>query len=274
MSNVHVVYEPDDEIEARAIEGLLREEGIQCKLSAPGDTAYPGIGERGARWAILVHEDDLGPSQELIADWLEAEDASPDLGPYRTLPDDDPSEPGAEHTPLHQSVKGWLFRIVVSGALLASLAANLHFIVEQRYPDDTVTAEDADGRRLYEASYGEGPYATRTREYDTEGQLTSDSLDEAGDGRIERVTFVHPRGVRTSYLDHDEDGRAERVRTRRRGRLVHEAVDRDGDGLYERWTRDDTLLIDVDRDGFPDRVECVDGSGDPRAFDTITCSMR
>jgi hypothetical protein len=89
-----LLYEPENEIEAQAIIGMLESEDVAVVALRRSDTAYPGIGHAG--WGrLLVAAADLARAQDLLADYLEAELESPHefeepvpaesvSGPYRT----------------------------------------------------------------------------------------------------------------------------------------------------------------------------------------------
>lgn len=52
---------------------MLRDEGIDCLVLPYGDTAYPGIVDRGRPWGVIkVPETQAGRARVLVDGWREA----------------------------------------------------------------------------------------------------------------------------------------------------------------------------------------------------------
>lgn len=84
---MHVVYEPENLIEAHLIKGLLEQAGIDAFVR--GEYLSGAIGELPAMGliAVMVADEDLGAARDVIADWRSA---APDIpGEDNPPPDKD-----------------------------------------------------------------------------------------------------------------------------------------------------------------------------------------
>jgi len=279
MDDTRTLYEPDDEVEARAFESALTEEGIACSLRPRGDTAYPGVADRSAGWGeILVDATDLERAQHVVADWLEAEAAEPELGPYRERADGLDAL-AAEHcdrtTALERAVKKGVVRLFFSLVLILSLAANFYYVTRDHIAPGEYEGRDSAGRLVYEMRYEEHEQHPRwTTEFDVHGDRTWEHYDRDGDGRRERGVAFGPDGLRSTYFDADEDGWNERSTVERGENVLAEWRDRDGDHILEHVRLGTgTEALDLTGDGFPDRVDCRTPEGARRTIDLVTCAI-
>lgn len=271
----HVLYEPEDEIEAQAIIGMLENEGIDVVAQRRADTAYPGIGDAPSGWGrLLVDEVELARAQGLIADFLEAEvESTPEFedlvpadstaGPYRT---------SARAANLRMDPK----RIArntgrLGGVILfaGSLGLNAYFLLEDRHGPESAEFYDAAGRLAGRASYRDGQLV-RSEEFGLDGELQSVYRDPDADGRGGRATYFSGDGVVNEFVDDDGDGYLEYAESRMRGEVRHRWYDDDADGLYERLeTSRGAVFRDRDGDGFLEETRCG-----TLVFDSDACTVR
>lgn len=278
MGDVRTLYQPDDEIEALAIQSLLEEQGISCSVRRGADTAYPGIADRPGAWGeILVAEEDLERAQVLVAEYLEAEAEAvePELGPYRETGEAKPAGDDRS-TALERRMKRGLPWLLVLLLLAGSLVLNAKFLLRDRMaelPADQLDTFDAEGRLLLRQRYREGeqrPY--QTVQYDAQGRPVWRFHDPDANGWFDRSVVMHGGSLETIYLDEDQDGIYETFRVERDRQKLHEGVDADGDQLYEEMRTDGTTLFDQDADGFYDLAVCEPDDGPTRRVDLTTCT--
>lgn len=153
---MELLYEPENEIEAQALIGMLESEGIEIVVQRRADTAYPGIGDAASGWGrLLVRAPDLAKAQGLIADYLEAE-GEPEAefgdlvpgdsreGPYRTAARSDarPMEPKR----ILRNTAGFGGVLLLAG----SLGLNAYYLLTsrdaERTSDGSGSRESSDGR--------------------------------------------------------------------------------------------------------------------------------
>ena len=152
MSKVATVHRAQSSVEAEAIRGWLAEQGIECRIDDPRDTAYPGIVDRGGRWNLLVAAADEDAAREAIDAWNDAEIAG-GAGPYRG--DAGPQEPLSGPTPSQLARRSLGKRFALGAVLLTSLCANFYlyltnYALERDYIEqlNAFDALDARNERL------------------------------------------------------------------------------------------------------------------------------
>lgn len=123
MSEVVIVHRASSSIEAEALRGWLAEEGIECRVDDPRDTAYPGILDRGLRWSLLVAAVDEHAAREAISAWNEAEIAGGN-GPYRG--DAEPEGSLSDRTPSQLARRKMAKRFAFGAVVATSLCANFY----------------------------------------------------------------------------------------------------------------------------------------------------
>lgn len=147
MSEVVIVHRASSSIEAEALRGWLAEEGIECRVDDPRDTAYPGILDRGLRWSLLVAATDEDAAREAISAWNEAEIAGGN-GPYRG---DAEPEAMSGRTPSQLARRSLGKRLAFGAVIGASLCANFYLSLTNYALERDVVEE----RRSHEAVLGE-----------------------------------------------------------------------------------------------------------------------
>lgn len=86
------IYRPSDDAEARLIESLLQEQGIDCMVVQHQDTAYPGIGDRRSGWGeIRVDPQDVERAEACIREWQQAESEDLEQAAMRTPRETEPT---------------------------------------------------------------------------------------------------------------------------------------------------------------------------------------
>ena len=120
MSDVVTVHRASSSIEAEALRGWLTEEGIECRVDDPRDTAYPGILDRGQRWNLLVAASDEDAARDAISAWNEAEIAGGN-GPYRGGAE--PEESMSDRTPSQVARRKMAKRFAFGAVVVTSLCA-------------------------------------------------------------------------------------------------------------------------------------------------------
>lgn len=123
MSDVVTVHRASSSIEAEALRGWLTEEGIECRVDDPRDTAYPGILDRGQRWNLLVAASDEDAARDAISAWNEAEIAGGN-GPYRG--DAEPEGSLSDRTPSQVARRKMAKRFAFGAVVVTSLCANFY----------------------------------------------------------------------------------------------------------------------------------------------------
>jgi hypothetical protein len=155
-----LLYEPENEIEAQALIGMLASEGIGVVAQRRADTAYPGIGDAAFGWGrLLVAEGDLARAQGLIADYLDSE-AEPEQEFGDVVPAD--SREGPYRSPARaadhriEAKRGVRSAASVGGVLLfaGSLGLNAYYLLEDRESAPEASIE-SDARRPTRASDGD-----------------------------------------------------------------------------------------------------------------------
>ena len=64
------IYEPENEADALGVEAMLRDEGIECVVLRYGDSAYPGIVDRGRPFGVVkVAESHAARARLLVDGW-------------------------------------------------------------------------------------------------------------------------------------------------------------------------------------------------------------
>jgi hypothetical protein len=207
-----------DEPEARGIESLLRDQGIECTLVPFADRAYPGILDRERTWgkwgAIRVARADEAAALQLVEEWRKA------------IPVE--SEAAAEE-PITARTRRPFEGVLKGLAFAASLAVNLYFYITYVVqPTQTeVEFSDADGRVIARYKYRPPErYAYETLGYDARGRHVSTSFDRDADGWPERWTYLYGSGLRDEFTDEDENGQWDVNNTYRGQRLI--GVDQPG----------------------------------------------
>lgn len=244
------LYAPDDEVEARALEALLRDSGVRFSIRANADTAYPGVLDAGRAWGeIRVHPDDLEDAQHLVADWLESEPMDDDA-PLSATPPAEPSRPARTVT----SLLPW--------ALLAiSLLANWYQWDRHRLRLGTVDAHDAEGRVVAQFVYRDSvEFPTEAITRDDAGHRLQRCVDRDVNGWYEEC-FSYFGERRLHDEDEDEDGRFEGSELLENGERVATWTDSDDDGLFDRFVdRHGGRGEDTDFDGMPNTWACANGT--------------
>jgi hypothetical protein len=65
---------PENEIEAREIEALLKQAGIECRLVSLAETPYPSTGMVPELWGrVLVPTSQLEKAEEVAAAYIDSE---------------------------------------------------------------------------------------------------------------------------------------------------------------------------------------------------------
>ncbi|MEM9073008.1 MAG: hypothetical protein AAGE52_31170, partial [Myxococcota bacterium] len=191
------LYEPDDEIEARALEGLLRQAGLRVSIRAFEDTAYPGITDKHRAWGeIRVHPEDFEEAQHLVADWLESEVAETD--------DSAEGSPPTDATPQGSTPPSSAWRALLPWGLLAlSLLTNWAQWRQHRPDLGPVDTFDAEGHRSATFVYREDvDFPSEYQGYNG-GRLTQRCVDAEPNGRFERCTSMLSHSRR--LVDADDD---------------------------------------------------------------------
>lgn len=278
MADVRAVYQPVDEVEARAIEAVLSEEGILFSLRPRKDTAYPGVVDLGGPWGdILVREEDEERARALISDWLAAPGSEPALAPYRKAPEPTAESEEAHRKPgtaLRRVVKKTLGYVVLAGVVGASLVLNVVLLSRSYRSGPSGKIFDRDGRLLEERHLRVGQAHPWLVVRYAKGQAISMLVDRDADGRQDRRHELHAEGLQRTHMDEDDDGIVDRVVTRQHGKTLHVLRDTDGDRLLDELVlasdrpAGPVKARDVDGDGFPERFECA-----PKAvFDARSCA--
>jgi hypothetical protein len=273
------LYEPENEIEALALIGMLESEGIEVVAQRRADTAYPGIGDAAGWGRLLVGGADLAKAQGLVADYLEADDepeeefgevvpADSPHGPYRTSARASDERTGP--TRVLRNAAG------VGGVLLfaGSVGLNAHFLLADRDDgrgrDSTVVSRDRLGRLESRSTYSDDGYLVIHEAYGLDGELQSNWLDADADGRGGRSTSFYPSGIQTEHFDDDGDGYFEYAETRLAGVVLSRSWDRNADGVFERTeTSRGAFYSDRDADGTQEEIRCGDV-----VFDADACTVR
>ncbi|MFT5352814.1 MAG: hypothetical protein ACI9KE_000011 [Polyangiales bacterium] len=149
MSEVVTVHSASSSVEAEALRGWLVEQGIECRIDDPRDSAYPGILDRGGRWRLLVAAGNEDAAREAIVAWNAAEIAGGD-GPYRG--DAEPEEPMTGPTPSQLARRSIGKRFVFGAVLVGSLCANFYLSLTN-FALDRDYVEERRSREAVERSY-------------------------------------------------------------------------------------------------------------------------
>lgn len=276
---MELLYEPENEIEAQALIGMLESEGIEVVAQRRADTAYPGISDAAGWGRLLVGGADLAKAQGLVADYLEAE-GEPEEEFAEVVPADSPDGPyrsSARANDQRMGPKRVLRNAAgVGGVLLfaGSVGLNAHLLVEdrdsRRARDSTVISHDRLGRLESRSTYSEDGYLVTHQAYDPRGELQSRFVDSDADARGGRTVVFHRDGLEIEYIDDDGDGFSEYSEARRGGGVLHRSWDQNGDGLFERSeTSRGAFFSDRDADGSQEEIRCGD-----LVFDADACTVR
>jgi hypothetical protein len=209
----HLVYEPDDEPEALAVEALLKDAGIVCQLLPHGDTAYPGVTDRHRSWGeIRVAADKIELAQDLIAEYIETLDEGEVLEKAEDVRMPSTTPPPIEHSAPARSA---LYHAAWPMLLALSVGLNVYLYVEHVYSpfEPVVETKDDRGRVLYRQHFASprDVWSTRTDEYDVGGDKWASYYDDDADGRIERFELFDDGRLVGGGSDVDGDGTSERV---------------------------------------------------------------
>ena len=67
------LIKPDNEAEARALQSLLQQHGIESQVISYHDTAYDGLFQAQYGWGVIrVAEDDHAEAAKIVEDWRES----------------------------------------------------------------------------------------------------------------------------------------------------------------------------------------------------------
>ena len=250
------LYAPDDEVEARAIEALLRDAGVRFSIRANADTAYPGVLDMGRGWGeIRVHPDDLEDAQNLVADWLESEPVEGEVDAAAPI---EPSRPARSV----MSLLPW-------AVLAISLLANWYQWDRHRLRLGEQDVYDAEGTLVAKYVFRDSvEFATELTIFGRAGERVQRCIDRDVNGWFEEC-FYYAGERRLHDDDADEDGRYESSELLEGDERVARWTDTDGDGLFDRFVdRRGGRGEDTDSDGMPDTWQCTDG----RSVNLVTCA--
>ena len=244
-----------NEVEAREIETLLKQAGIDCRLVSLSQTPYPGTGLEGAVWGrVLVPTSQLAKAEEIAAAYIESE-PEPIGEAWRQ------GANAIEPAPLEKSARPSLAAVLLWTALVLSVALNVLLWARLSGLEST---KDSEGRVVGEAIYGwNKSYPYEWRIYDTKGVHIASWFDEDDNGRMEFGVDLWSGQPEMRWYDHDQDGIYERTVIYSNDAVVLEMLDQNGDGLIERagvphqGKLVPPLFSDVDGDGRYDLVDCL-----------------
>lgn len=180
MSDVVTVHRASSSIEAEALRGWLTEEGIECRVDDPRDTAYPGILDRGQRWNLLVAASDEDAARDAISAWNEAEIAGGN-GPYRG--DAEPEGSLSDRTPSQVARRKMAKRFAFGAVVVTSLCANFYLSLTNYALERDLVEE----QRAHDALGWVNERVVREAEQNAEMTLTRHMFElSATQNRLER----------------------------------------------------------------------------------------
>ncbi len=80
MSTWLNLLQPENDAEAQALQSLLKEHGIETRITSFHDTAYDGLYQNQYGWGVLrVKQEDFKKAEQLVQEWR---DSTPDELPW------------------------------------------------------------------------------------------------------------------------------------------------------------------------------------------------
>ena len=209
----HLIYEPDDQPEALAVQALLEQAGIRCKLQRHGDTAYPGVTDRHRSWGeVRVAADVVDRAQELIAEYIETLDEGEVLEKAEGMKMPSTIPPPVEHS---RPARAAFYHAAWPLLLVLSLGFNVYLYVSYVYApfEPVVDTHDERGRLLLRQHFAApgDTWSTQIDEFDVTGDQWASSFDHDADGRIERFELYDDGRTTGGGRDLDDDGAFDRT---------------------------------------------------------------